>query len=111
MAGEATITATSIVKPDLKASCSLIINGEIGKIEFVNQEEALIEIVENTLTQLEVKLTTSDGLETVEKDIEWYEEYLRGLQSCLFTAVMAASLDTIQTETARLMMLQMNLDT
>ena len=75
MAGEATITATSIVKPDLKASCSLIINGEIGKIEFVNQEEALIEIVENTLTQLEVKLTTSDGLETVEKDIEWYEEY------------------------------------
>ena len=75
MAGEATITATSIVKPDLKASCSLIINGEIGKIEFVNQDEALIELVENTLRQLEVELKTSDGLETVEKEIEWYEEY------------------------------------
>lgn len=75
MAGEATITATSIVKPDLKASCSLIINGEIGKIEFVNQEEALIELVENTIRQLEVELKTSDGLETVEKEIEWYEEY------------------------------------
>ena len=74
-AGEATITATSIVKPDLKASCSLIINGEIGKIEFVNQEEALIELVENTIRQLEVELKTSDGLETVEKEIEWYEEY------------------------------------
>lgn len=75
MAGEATITATSIVKPDLKASCSLIINGEIGKIEFVNQDEALIELVENTIRQLEVELKTSDGLETVEKEIEWYEEY------------------------------------
>ena len=75
MAGEATITATSIVKPDLKVSCSLIINGEIGKIEFVNQEEALIELVENTIRQLEVELKTSDGLETVEKEIEWYEEY------------------------------------
>ena len=75
MAGEATITATSIVKPDLKVSCSLIINGEIGRIEFVNQEEALIELVENTIRQLEVELKTSDGLETVEKEIEWYEEY------------------------------------
>ena len=75
MAGEATITATSIVKPDLKASCSLLINGEIGKIEFVNQDKALIELVENTIRQLEVELKISDGLETVEKEIEWYEEY------------------------------------
>ena len=50
-------------------------NGEIGKIEFVNQDEALIELVENTIRQLEVELKTSDGLETVEKEIEWYEEY------------------------------------
>ena len=73
-AGEATLTATSKVDESITASVPVIIEGAIGDIEFINLNQQLVSMVVDTVTQVQVQLTTADGGQTVETDIEWYQE-------------------------------------
>ena len=74
MAGEATLTATSKVDESVRASIPIIIGGRIGRIEFLNLIQQLVSVMVGNVTQVQVQLSTSSGGETVETDIEWYQE-------------------------------------
>ena len=74
MAGEATLTATSKVDESVMASIPVIIGGRIGRIEFINLQHQLVSVTVGNVTQVQAQLSTSSGGETVETDIEWYQE-------------------------------------
>lgn len=77
MAGEATITATSKVDESIFASIPLIIEGAISSIQFIDLPDGntqLIEVVNGSVAQVQVKLSSANGGETVETDLEWYED-------------------------------------
>ncbi len=77
-AGEATITAISTVDETVRASASLIIRGSIAEIRWQNLPNTtgaeFLSIVQGESQSVEVKLLSANGGETVEKDLEWYEE-------------------------------------
>ena len=74
MAGEATLTATSKVDDTVTASIPIIITGAIGSIEFVDLSQQLISVVVGDVEQVQVELSAADGGQTVETDIEWYQD-------------------------------------